>query len=70
MTADEVCVNLEGRLALATPADLAKYLGIPEATLAQWRYLSKGPRWIKVGRHCRYRWSEIDAWLDENAGAA
>lgn len=66
---DEICANAEGRRALATPADLAEYLSLPEATLAQWRYLGKGPRWIKVGRHCRYRWSEIDAWLDENAGA-
>lgn len=70
LTADDVCANLEGRRALATPADLAEYLGVPEATLAEWRYLGKGPRWMKIGRHCRYRWNEIDAWLDENVGAA
>jgi predicted DNA-binding transcriptional regulator AlpA len=49
---------------LATVEEVAKYLGVPVATLAQWRYLAKGPRSIKVGRYCRYRWGEVEKWLD------
>lgn len=26
-----------------------------------------GPRWSKVGRHVRYRWSDIEKWLDQQA---
>lgn len=51
---------------LGEPVEVGEYLGgIPVRTLGQWRYLGKGPRWIKVGRHVRYRWSDVEAWLDE-----
>jgi hypothetical protein len=48
---------------LAQPPDVAKFLGVPERTLAQWRYLRTGPKWSKVGRHVRYRWADLEAWL-------
>lgn len=54
---------------LARPAEVATYLGVPEKTLTQWRYLKTGPRWSKVGRHVRYRWADVEKWLDEQAGA-
>lgn len=37
------------------PGEVADFLGLPIATLAQWRYLGKGPKSIKVGRHIRCR---------------
>ncbi|MFE0103304.1 helix-turn-helix transcriptional regulator [Streptomyces sp. NPDC059009] len=49
---------------LATPADVASYLGVPVKTLYQWKYRGTGPNVHKVGRHLRYRWQEVDAWLD------
>lgn len=58
------------RKPLATPTDLADFLGVPEATLTQWRYLRRGPRWSKVGRYVRYRWSDVEKWLDEQAKVA
>jgi len=33
------------------------------ATLYVWRTRGKGPAAIKVGRHLRYRQSDIDLWL-------
>lgn len=49
---------------LATPEDLAEFLNdIPVKTLAQWRYLGTGPKYRKVGRHVRYDWADIHAWL-------
>jgi predicted DNA-binding transcriptional regulator AlpA len=36
-----------------------------EAALAQWRYLGKGPKFIKLGRSVRYRASDVDAWLNQ-----
>ncbi|MFE6867831.1 helix-turn-helix transcriptional regulator [Kitasatospora sp. NPDC057692] len=36
-----------------------------------WRHRSQGPVAIKVGRHLRYRWAEVEAWLDgQSAGQA
>ncbi len=49
--------------------DLAAYLDLPEATLYQWRYRREGPPSIKVGRHIRYRRSDVDAWLDSKTEA-
>jgi excisionase family DNA binding protein len=49
---------------LAAPAEVAAYLGVPVKTLYQWKYRGIGPSVHKVGRHLRYRWREVDAWLD------
>ncbi len=45
------------------PSVLAEHLDISEETLAKWRYLGKGPRWLKIGKHVRYRREDVDAWL-------
>lgn len=52
---------------LATPEQVAEYYGIPVATLYQWRLRAKGPRASKVGRHLRYRWADVEKWLDAQA---
>jgi hypothetical protein len=44
----------------------AEYIDKPPKTLAQWRYLGKGPRYIRCGNTIRYRKTDVDAWLDEN----
>ncbi|MFE9368172.1 helix-turn-helix transcriptional regulator [Streptomyces sp. NPDC006711] len=49
---------------LATPAEVADYLGVPVKTLYQWKYRGIGPNVHKVGRHLRYRWHEVDTWLN------
>lgn len=53
--------------ALAKPDEVAEHLQLPEATLKKWRYLGKGPRYCTVGKYVRYRWSDVEAWLDEQA---
>ena len=55
------------RQTLLGPADVATYLGVTEKTLAQWRWLRRGPRWVKVGGRIRYRWADVEKWLDEQA---
>lgn len=55
--------------ALATSADVAEYLGVPVATLDQWSYRGTGPRFSKVGRYRRYRWSDVEKWLDDQSKA-
>jgi excisionase family DNA binding protein len=43
---------------------LSGILDVPVGTLANWRYQGKGPRFVKVGRHVRYRRSDVEAWLE------
>lgn len=52
-----------GRQPLAIPAEVAEFLRISEATLAQWRWRGIGPRWSKIGGQVRYLWEDIDAWV-------
>lgn len=56
---------------LATTDEVATYLRKPPRTLEQWRYRGVGPRYIKVGgRDVRYRWQDVEAWLNDCAKAA
>jgi predicted DNA-binding transcriptional regulator AlpA len=52
---------------LASIQEVSTYLGVPAATLHAWRYRKTGPRGSKVGRHVRYRWEDVERWLDEQA---
>ncbi|MCM2428853.1 MULTISPECIES: helix-turn-helix transcriptional regulator [unclassified Streptomyces] len=52
------------RRPLATPEELSAYLGVPLATLYAWNHRRVGPKATKVGRHLRYRWQEVEVWLD------
>lgn len=51
------------RAALLTADDVASVLGIPTATLANWRYQGLGPRYLRIGRHVRYEAADLKAWL-------
>ena len=44
-------------------AQVAAYLGVPKRTLYRWRTLGYGPPGKKVGRHLRYRASDVIAWF-------
>jgi excisionase family DNA binding protein len=63
-------VSRPERRPLATPEQVSEFLGVPVETLYQWRYRKVGPPASKVGRHLRYRWSDVEAYVDANAPAA
>lgn len=51
-----------------TPRSVAAMTGISEKTLANWRSLGVGPRFVRLGKvHGRivYRVADIEAWLAE-----
>jgi predicted DNA-binding transcriptional regulator AlpA len=48
---------------LFTPRELSVYLEIPVATLYAWRYRGQGPRCFRVGKHLRYRRSDVTDWI-------
>jgi excisionase family DNA binding protein len=49
---------------LLSPDELADYLKVPVKTIYNWRSEGKGPRGLRIGRHVRFRASDIEAWLD------
>jgi excisionase family DNA binding protein len=55
---------------LWTAQDVATYLGVTVQTLYDWRLRGSGPPVMKVGRHLRYRESDVMAWLDKKTSAA
>ncbi|MDQ3499625.1 MAG: helix-turn-helix domain-containing protein [Actinomycetota bacterium] len=49
---------------LMTARDLAEYLEVPLATVYSWRRRREGPPGFRVGRHLRYRWRDVERWVD------
>jgi predicted DNA-binding transcriptional regulator AlpA len=46
---------------------LAAYLGKSTAWCERARWAGDGPRFVKLGRHVRYKADDVLAWIDENA---
>ena len=67
-TAEPQPRTADAKPGLGKPAEVAGYLEIPEHTLAQWRRRGIGPQFRRVGRHVRYRWSDVDLWIDAQPG--
>lgn len=49
---------------LLTADEVADILGVPLATVYQWRSRSVGPRGYRVGRHLRFREIDVEMWLE------
>lgn len=54
---------------LLTVEELADYLGVPVATLYQWRHRGKGPPGFRVGRYIRYRRNDVEQWIRDRLEA-
>jgi len=50
---------------LLTTQKLSTYLGIPVATLYAWRQRGQGPVSFRVGKHLRYRRSDVVGWIGQ-----
>ena len=48
---------------LFTAQDLADYLEVPVTTLYHWRQHREGPPAFRVGKHLRYRVSDVGEWI-------
>lgn len=62
---------------LLLPEEVATMLRVPEGTLVGWRHryrvdgAPQGPKWLKIeGGRCRYRRSDVKAYLAEAAERA
>jgi predicted DNA-binding transcriptional regulator AlpA len=52
---------------LMNQRDLASYIGKSTAWCERARWAGEGPRFIKLGRHIRYKSEDVMAWIEENA---
>ena len=48
---------------LLSPVELAETLGLSVRTVYNWRVRKVGPPGMRVGRHVRYRKSDVESWL-------
>jgi len=46
-----------------TPEEVSTYLGVSINTVYYWRTTYQGPPAFRVGRHTRYRLSDVNDWL-------
>ncbi|MEV0573003.1 helix-turn-helix domain-containing protein [Micrococcus luteus] len=51
------------------PQDLAARVGVPVATVYNWRTTGYGPRGFRVGKYLRYRLADVEAWEDAQVAA-
>ncbi len=49
---------------LLTRDEVAAWLKIPAKTLDEWAYRGVGPRYMRLGRHARYRLADIKSWME------
>lgn len=54
---------------LMTTDELLTYLQVPKSTLYSWRRENRGPRAFTVGKHLRFRRTEVDEWLESQVAA-
>jgi excisionase family DNA binding protein len=59
--------NVTGLPSLLSLKQLAAYLDIPPTTLYLWRQQGKGPPGFFVGKQLRFRVSDVQRWLEEQA---
>lgn len=45
-----------------SPAELAEREDVPLETVYGWNKTRSGPRYMKIGRHVRYRVADVIAW--------
>lgn len=50
--------------------DVGLFLGVPVATIYQWRVRGEGPPATKLGKHLRYEPGVVRAWVSEHREGA
>ena len=45
--------------------DVAKFLGVPEASVRYWAWQGNGPPSFKIGRRRKYKPCEVEEWAED-----
>jgi hypothetical protein len=59
-------IQADGPSELWTAEETAAFLRVPVATLHKWRYLGKGPRGHRIGKHLRFEPAEVRRWVQSS----
>ena len=51
---------------ILTPEDLAVRWNVAPATLSQWRWNGRGPRFFKMNKGVRYRLQDVEKFEEQN----
>jgi excisionase family DNA binding protein len=51
---------------LWTVDDVATYCKVPKSSVYKWNTMGTGPAYFRLGRHARYRKSQVLKWIDEH----
>jgi predicted DNA-binding transcriptional regulator AlpA len=54
---------------LLIPKEVSPLVRRPEATLAYWRSVGKGPKYAKLNGRVVYRKADVEAWIQEQYDA-
>jgi excisionase family DNA binding protein len=54
---------------MMTVEAVAEYLGVPVATVYAWNSRGLSPKRYRVGKYVRYRRTDVEAWIDQQAAA-
>lgn len=65
-TASRAEPDRAGTSSCVDESDAARYLCVSAGTLRNWRSMSRGPRFARVGRRIVYRMVDLEAFLDES----
>lgn len=52
-----------------SPSELASWLGVPVRTVYDWLQRDQAPRSYKIGRHRRFRRTDVEDWLAKRVDA-
>ncbi len=47
-----------------TPQEVADRVGVPLATVRHWRARGTGPQAARIGKHLKYRDTDVEAWIE------
>ena len=64
-TSPSISSEAWGLDALISIAELSAYLGVPVATIYDWRVHGHGPAAFRFGKHLRFAISDVRAWIAE-----
>lgn len=54
---------------MVTTKELAELIGVPVATLNNWRSIGRGPRSFRLGRTVKYLVADVAAWIEQQQQA-
>lgn len=57
---------IDKELKLICEKEAAEFLSISVKTLQQWRYLKKPPVYFKFGRNVRYKFEDLEKYIESS----